>query len=178
MDEEADATSGVEAPPANGEPFTRQFFRLFYETTQVPRDQMQKFLRGTGIAPSDFQERGWCSEKSKVFTLTPPIELARAWKGASRKGMARDFDQTTFLVGGCIEGSNIRVTDTLNSPNFAPHPATVDLVDWLTRHGGSQEIKYAAQRARTIYRDWLSQNKGKVEEQMKLFDLELQPESN
>lgn len=171
LDDDTSTTGGPQAPPANAEPYTRQFFRLFYETCQVPRDQMQKFLRGTGIAPSDFEERGWCSEKQKVFTLTPPVELARAWKGASRKGMARDFDQAMFLVGGCIEGSNIRVTDTLDSPNFAPHPATAELVDWLAGHGGSQEIRFAAQRARTIYRDWMAKNKGKVEEQMKLFDL-------
>ena len=173
LDDDTGTAGGPEAPPSNAEPYTRQFFRLFYETTQVPRDQMQKFLRGTGIAPSDFEERGWCSEKNKVFILTPPLELARAWKGASRKGMARDFDQTMFLVGGCVEGSNIRVMDTLDSPNFAPHPATAELVDWLTRHGGSQEIKFAAQRARTIYRDWLGKNKAKAQEQMKLFDLEV-----
>lgn len=171
-DDTASTTSGPEAPPPNAEPYTRQFFRIFYETTHVPRDQMQKFLRGTGIAPSDFEERGWCSEKNKTFTFTPPLELAVAWKGASRKGMARDFDQSMFLVGACVDGSGIRVEDTLNSPNFAPHPATGDLVDWLCRHGGSQEIKHAAQRARTIYRDWLSKNKRKVEEQMRLFDLE------
>lgn len=171
LDDDTSKTGGPETPPANAEPYTRQFFRLFYETTQVPRDQIQKFLRGTGIAPSDFEERGWCSESKKVFTLTPPVELAQAWKGASRRGMARDFDQTMFLVGGCIEGSKIRVTDTLDSPNFAPHPATAELVDWLTRHGGSQEIRFAAQRARTIYRDWMAKNKGKVEEQLKLFDL-------
>jgi hypothetical protein len=45
-------------------------------------------------------------------------------------------------------------------------------VDWLTRHGGSQEIRFAAQRAQTIYRDWLSKNKAKAEEQMALFDLQ------
>jgi rubredoxin len=172
LDDDTGTVDGPEAPPSNAEPYTRQFFRLFYETTQVPRDQMSKFLRGTGIAPSDFEERGWCSEKSKVFTLTPPIELARAWKGAPRRGMARDFDQAMFLVGGCVEGSNIRVTDTLDSPNFAPHPATVELVDWLTNHGGSQEIRFAAQRARTIYRDWLGKNKAKAQEQLQLFDLE------
>jgi hypothetical protein len=172
LDDDAGATGGPEAPPSNAEPYTRQFFRLFYETTQVPRDQMQKFLRGTGIAPSDFTERGWCSEKSKVFTLTPPIELAQAWKGASRKGMARDFDQTMFLVGGCFEGSNIRITDTLDSTNFAPHPATAELVDWLISHGGSLQIKIAAQRAQTIYRDWLGRNKAKAQEQLSLFDLE------
>jgi len=172
LDDDTGTASGPEAPPPSAEPYTRQFFRIFYETTHVPRDQMQKFLRGTGIAPSDFEDRGWCSEKNKTFTFTPPVELALAWKGASRKGMARDFDQSMFLVGACVDGSGIRVEDTLNSPNFAPHPATGDLVDWLCRHGGSQEIKFAAQRARTIYRDWLSKNKPKVQEQMKLFDLE------
>jgi hypothetical protein len=45
-------------------------------------------------------------------------------------------------------------------------------VDWLTSHGGSQEIKFAAQRAQTIYRDWLGKNKAKAQDQMKLFDLE------
>jgi hypothetical protein len=173
LDDDTGTIDGPEAPPSNAEPYTRQFFRLFYETTNVPRDQMSKFLRGTGIAPGDFQERGWCSEKNKVFTLTPPVELAKAWKGAPRKGMARDFDQTMFLIGGCVEGSNIRVTDTLDSPNFAPHPATVELVDWLTYHGGSQEIRFAAQRARTIYRDWLGKNKAKAQEQLQLFDLEV-----
>lgn len=171
LDDDSGAAGGPEAPPANAEPYTRQFFRLFYELCEVPRDQMQKFLRGTGIAPSDFEERGWCSEKNKVFILTPPVELARAWKGTSRKGMARDFDQAMFLVGACFEGSDIRVIDTLDSPNFAPHPATAEIVDWLGRHGGSQDIRYAAQRARTIYRSWLAKNKIKVEEQLKLFDL-------
>ena len=42
----------------------------------------------------------------------------------------------------------------------------------LLLRGGSQEIKFAAQRAQTIYRDWLGKNKAKVQDQMKLFDLE------
>jgi putative DNA methylase len=172
LDDDTGTASGPEAPPANAEPYTRQFFRIFYERCEVPRNEMQNWLRSTGISPGDFEERGWCSEKNKVFHFTPPVELALAWKGAARKSMARDFDQTMFLVGACVDGSGIRVEDTLNSPNFAPHPATGDLVDWLCRHGASQDIKFAAQRARTIYRDWLSKNKGKVEEQMRLFDLE------
>lgn len=45
LDDDTGTTGGPEAPPANAEPYTRQVFRLFYETCQVPRDQMQKFLR-------------------------------------------------------------------------------------------------------------------------------------
>ena len=40
-------------PPANAEPFTRQFLRVFDRGTTMPRDQVQKHLRGTGIAPQD-----------------------------------------------------------------------------------------------------------------------------
>lgn len=177
LDDDDASAGGPEAPPSSAEPYTRQFFRLFYETCTVDRDQMQKFMRGTGIAPSDFEERGWCSERNKVFHLTPPLELAKKWKGLQRKGMARDFDQTMFLVGACHEGSGIRVEDTLNSPNFAPHPATGELIEWLCRHGGNQEIKFAAQRARTLYREWLAKdaNKAKAAEQLKLFDLDAMP---
>lgn len=172
LDDDNTTAGGPESPPANAEPFTRQFCRLFYGVCEVPRDQMQKYLRGTGIAPADFEELGWCKEKAKIFTLTPPVEFAKAWKGLSRRGMSRDFDQALFLTGGCFDGSNVRVKDTLDSPNFAPHPATLELVEWLARHGGSEEIKQAAQRARTIYKQWLADNKTKAMEQMKLFDLE------
>ena len=87
--------------------------------------------------------------------------------------MARDFDQTMFLVGGCVEGSNIRVTDTLDSPNFAPHPATAELVDWLTRHGGSQEIKVRRSTRPDDLSGLAGKNKAKAQEQMQLFDLEV-----
>jgi putative DNA methylase len=49
LDEE---TGGIkDPPPVNAEPFTRQFLRLFDGVKEIPRDQIQKFLRGTGIAP-------------------------------------------------------------------------------------------------------------------------------
>lgn len=51
--------------------------------------------------------------------------------------------------------------DTLNSPTFAPHPATGDILDWLSRHGGNSEIKDAARLARQLYRDWVAKKKSK-----------------
>ena len=46
IDEDAD--KGKEPPPVNAEPITRQFLRIFDGATEVARDQMQKFLKGSG----------------------------------------------------------------------------------------------------------------------------------
>ena len=168
---DVERVSTKESPPVNAEPYTRQFLRLFAGGASLPRDQMQKFLRGTGVSPGEFLERGWCSESQKVFHVTSPLELAKAWKGVLRNGMARDFDQSMFLVGACFENSGIRVHDTLNSPQFKPHPATADILGWLTKHGGNAEIKTGARLAKQLYDKWLGANKPKVEVQRSLFDL-------
>jgi putative DNA methylase len=170
LDDESDTTN--ESPPILAEPYTRQFLRLFADRTSVERDQMQKYLRGTGVSPSEFADRGWCSESKKIFHMTPPLEIAQKWKGAARNGMARDYDQAMFLVGACYENSGIRVQDTLNNPNFTPHPATGDLLAWISRHGADSEIKSAASLARRLYNAWEAKNKPKVEAQMSLFDLD------
>jgi hypothetical protein len=168
LDDERDADK--ETPPVNAEPYTRQFLRLFADRASLPRDQMQKFLRGTGVSSAEFESRGWCSETQKVFHVTSPLELAREWKGQNRSGMARDFDQAMFLVGACYPNSGIRVQDTLDSPNFRPHPATPGILDWLTRHGGNTEIKSAARLAKQLYERWMAANEPKVKEAQRTFD--------
>ena len=45
-----DSSRSKDPPPANAEPMTRQFLRIFDGTAEVARDQMQKFLKGSGIA--------------------------------------------------------------------------------------------------------------------------------
>ena len=79
LNDESDTTS--EAPPVLAEPYTRQFLRLFADKVTLERDQMQKYLRGTGVSPSEFLERGWWSEEKKVFTVADPLEWANQWKG-------------------------------------------------------------------------------------------------
>jgi putative DNA methylase len=170
LDDESDTTS--EAPPVLAEPYTRQFLRLFADKSDLERDQMQKYLRGTGVSPSEFLERGWCNEEKKIFTIRHPLEWAKHWKGKHRKGMSRDFDQSYFLVGACYDGSGIKVSDTLSSGNFVPHPAIGDLLDWFSKHGSDDDMKMAAQRARHIYSSWLAKHKPEVEAQQMLFDLE------
>jgi len=166
-----ESDSSTETPPVLAEAYTRQFLRLFADRTSLPRDQMQKLLQSTGVSHQEFVDRGWCSEAQKVFHITPPLDVARSWKGMPRNSMARDFDQAMFMVGACFEGSGIKMTDTLDNPNFKPHPATPDILDWLTRHGGTEKIKAAAKTARQLYNSWLAKNQKKVEEQRSLFDL-------
>jgi hypothetical protein len=170
LDDESDTSS--EAPPVTAEPYTRQFLRLFADKSTLDRDQMQKYLRGTGVSPSEFLERGWCSEEKKVFTITPPLEWAQQWKGKARKAMSRDFDQSYFLIGACYDESGIKVSDTLDSGGFAPHPAIPDLLDWFGMHGSDTDMKAAARRAKQIYSAWLAKNTKEIMVQHTLFDLE------
>ena len=83
LDEEAGGVK--EPPPHNAEPFTRMLLRLFDGQSKMPRDQIQKFLRGTGSATSDYVDRGWVNEENKVFYLTPAMDLVQSWVGKQRK---------------------------------------------------------------------------------------------
>jgi hypothetical protein len=159
-DEEEQST---DAPPVTAEAFSRQFLRIFRKTDEVPNDQLQKTLRGTGMSPADFEKRGWCDKDGKVFRMVDPLAWARAWKGQNRKGMARDLDQTLFLIGASYTDSGINVWDTLNSSTFRHHPAIPDLLPWFVKNGANQTVKEAAFRAQRLYEDWMERNKPAVQ---------------
>lgn len=162
LDEE---TGGIkDPPPVNAEPFTRQFLRLFDGVKEIPRDQIQKFLRGTGIAPSDFEARGWCSEDRKTYHLTSPLDVARAWQGKHRRGMTSDYDQAAFLIGACFENSGINASDTLANGNFKRHPALSSLLEWFATRGATSEIRNAASRAQTILRSYVAKQEPKQQQ--------------
>ncbi len=166
LDEE---TGGIkDPPPVIAEPFTRQLLRLFDGVEEIARDQIQKFLRGTGIAPSDFEARGWCKEEKKVYHLTSPLEIARAWAGKHRSGMTSDYDQAAFLIGACFENSGINATDTLSNERFKPHPALASLLEWFATRGATSEIRNASSRAQTILRSWRSKHETQ-HQQLTLF---------
>lgn len=167
-----DQTAPGDAPPALAEPLTRQFLRIFKGGEAIARDAIQKELRGTGIGADDFEKRGWCSEEKKVFYMVEPQRWATNFKGVSRQKLSRDLDQVLFLLGANFESSDIRVRDTLNSPNFKHHPAIPDLLEWFIRKGATRELRDAAYRALTLYCAWMEDNKEEVDAQMTLFDLE------
>lgn len=167
LDEEL---SGVaDPPPPSAEPFTRQFLRLFDGVDAVPRDQIQKYLRGTGSSPADFEQRGWCRQEKKVYHLVPPLDIARAWIGKHRKRMVSDYDQAVFLIGACFDNSGINVNTTLGNSNFAPHPALEPTLDWFAQRGATTEVRNAASRAGRILRHWTAAHPTH-DPQLKLFD--------
>lgn len=166
-----DAGGRREPPPVTAEPFTRQFLRMFDGVAEQPRDQVQKYLRGTGIAPAEFEERGWCREQHKTVRLVPPTEIARSWHGKQRRAMTSDYDQAMFMIGACFDGSGINVSDTLGNENFRPHPALGALLEWHLRRGTTNEIRNAASRAVAILQDWERSHQEQVR-QMAFFDAE------
>jgi putative DNA methylase len=152
IDEDAD--KGKEAPPVNAEPITRQFLRTFGNAPELKRDQLQKFLKGSITTPDEFVQRGWCTEKNKVFTRTSALDFAREWSGKHRRNLKSDLDQALVLIGACFDGSGINASDTLKNDNFKPHVALKPLLEWLHRNGPDQTTRNAASRAVSIYNAW------------------------
>lgn len=149
-----DVQSGKEQPPVDAEPITRQFLRIFGNTNEVKRDQLQKFLKGSITTPDDFQQRGWCSEKSKVFTCVNPLEFARDWSGKHKRRLTSDLDQAFVLIGACFDGSGINATDLLKNEHFKPHVALKPLLEWFNRNTVDHTKRVAASRALSIYNAW------------------------
>jgi len=168
IDETTEVASDL--PPANANPLTRQFLRIFRGTTEVDRDQIQKFLKGSGITPDEFGNRGWSVEESKRFHVVPAVELAAQWRGRQRKNLVHDYDQAWLLIGACQEGSGINAAEQLKNENFKPHPALKGLLEWLGRNGYDALIRQSAIRAVTIYNAWADSNRDIVKAQLELFD--------
>jgi adenine-specific DNA methylase len=168
LDDQDEGEAG--GTPVICEPITRQFLRIFSNTSEVPRDQMQKFLRGTGIGPSDFVSRGWCEEKKKIFYWSSPLLFAKERK-EKFKNLKQDFDQALVLIGACYPDSGIAVKQLL-SEDFKPHPALANLLNWLIHHSGSSQLSTAATTAQQLYNNWASQHPSVLKKQLSLFDLE------
>jgi hypothetical protein len=163
-----DANRVQEPPPVTAEPISRQFLRIFDGKIEIARDQMQKFLRGSGIAPDEFEERGWCSEKNKVFIQANPLDFAREWHGRHKRRLTSDMDQALVLIGACFDGSGINASDTLKNENFKPHAALKALLEWKSKRAATQTIRNAASRALSIYNGWAATHQQQVQ-QMQLF---------
>jgi adenine-specific DNA methylase len=165
-----DSNKAHEPPPVNAEPITRQFLRIFDGKTEISRDQMHKFLRGSGMAPDEFEQRGWCTEKNKVFSQINPLEFAVDWHGRHKRKLTSDLDQSLVLIGACFDGSGINASDTLKNENFKPHVALKPLLEWLSKRGVTSQTRNGASRALSIYNNWAASNEQQVRQMSLFFD--------
>jgi putative DNA methylase len=167
IDEEAG--TGKAPPPGNAEPLTRQFLRIFEGKSEENRDQIQKYLRGTGVAPDEYKDLGWCEENDKVFCPVSPLRFAQLWHGRHRRNLVRDYDQAMVLIGACFDGSGINAAETVKNENFDPKPSLKALLDWFARRGNTPTVRTAAARAFAIYQGWERSNEAKAK-QLSLFE--------
>jgi DNA modification methylase len=158
--------------PDKAEPLTRQFLRIFANREQIERDQMQKYLRGSGVGPSDFLSRNWCTEISrpKAFLWINPLEYAKEKK--SLIYLRRDLDQALFLIGACTGDSGINAKKEMNKEEFRPHPALKELLTWLSKNGPENNFCLAAQTAQMLFSKWSAENQTIIDRQLSLFDME------
>ncbi|HCH8091327.1 TPA: DUF1156 domain-containing protein [Acinetobacter baumannii] len=170
LDDQSESESG--GTPVVCEPNTRQFLRIFSRQVSVERDQMQKFLRGSGIAPSTFVAFGWATEttRPKAFHWRSPLEFAQE-RMINKRNLSRDFDQAMLLVGACYPESGINTKKILNE-NFKPHPALGHLLDWLVHNGADGTMRTATITARQLYTRWEAEHQSVVQQQISLFDME------
>lgn len=156
--------------PVICEPISRQFLRIFAGKPEIPRDQMQKYLRGTGIGPSDFLNRGWTEERKKIFYWVSPVDFAQE-KIEKKGSLSRDFDQAMLLVGACYPDSGINTKKILDE-DFKPHPALGHLLDWLVHNGADSAMRNTCITARQLYNRWEADHQAVVQQQISLFDME------
>ena len=170
LDEEAE---GEVSTPVACEPMSRQFLRIFARQTEVPRDQMQKFLRGTGMGPSDFVDRGWCEERRKTYYWASALELARTHADKAHT-LHRDLDQALLLVGAFYPDSGVSAKRIL-SDEFRAHPALGPLLDWLIHNHPDAQARQAGASARIRFNAWVAEHQTTVQKQLSLFGLEETP---
>lgn len=150
---------------------TRQFLSIFAQKDSVPKDQVTKLLRGTGINADIFKKYRWCSSKGRAYQFADPVLYAQSWAHKKRSSMVRDFDQAWFLVGACMEGSQINVTATLKHHAFMAHRSLGDLLEWLSNDRPSKAHREAARKAAQLYRDWAKKNPTKAKGDFPVLDL-------
>jgi len=163
-----DGTPGVELPPVNASPYTRQLLRMFRDGLSLDQNQVQKWLRGTGTSPSEYEDRGWIKKVRKEYHLLGFLEVAQSWQRKHRVGMVQDYDQAAFLVGACFESSGIKAEETLSNPSFKPHPALGSLLEWFATRSKDPKTRTAAGRAERLFRTWQTKHQAQTT-QLKMF---------
>ena len=149
-------------PPEIAEPTTQLFLRTFLDRASMPRDELHKLLRGTGISQDDLEERGWIVSSGAIVRLLSIEERFQFFiaPGRTRKILKTDLDQAQFLIGSALK-SGINIIDELNRDTFSIKKSTDALLMWFAKGHMAQasnfplqEFQEKAQLAYNLVSEW------------------------
>lgn len=153
--EDTTQTGGLR-PPDSPEPTSRLFLRIFTNRNKMPRDELHKTLRGTGISQGDLEARGWIRVVGKVVHVVPVQERFAYFTqpGRNRKVIKTDLDQAWFLMGAAAPESGIKIDSELNNPNFRIKKSTDDILKWYAEVEKDTVVCQYAQTASKLVEHW------------------------
>jgi hypothetical protein len=170
---QGEGENGKRRPPDSAEPATRLFLRIFQGRTSMPRDELHKTLRGTGVSREDLEACGWIRVVGTTAHVVPIAERFQYFTtpGRNRKVLKTDLDQAHFLIGAAMPRSGIDVTDELNRGSFKVKKSVDALLDWYAQTDPDDGVRRAARLALDLLGHWRARPaKGPEVRQMTLFD--------
>lgn len=170
--EDTTKTAGLRAPDA-AEPASRFYLRLFYNRTEMDRDELHKTLRGTGFAQGDLEAQGWIRVVGRAVHVVP-IEERFAFfteRGRNRKVIKTDLDQAHFLIGAALPNSGLKIDVELNNPNFRIKRSADDILKWYAEVDTNPTHRMASRTAAQLLDHWRTRKDKPREEQLTLFEL-------
>lgn len=171
--EDTSQTGGLR-PPDIAEPPSRLYLRLFHTRKEMPRDELHKTLRGTGISQGDLEAKGWIRVVGKMVHVVPVSERFDFFtaKGRNRKVIKTDLDQTHFLIGAALPDSGINIESELNKQNFVVKKAVDQILQWYAATTSDETTRLAAKTASQIVEHWRNRRKEEKPEsqQLSLFE--------
>lgn len=169
--EDTTQTGGLR-PPDSAEPASRLYLRLFKNRTEMERDELHKTLRGTGIAQSDLEAKGWIRVVGRAVHVVPIRERFSFFteRGRNRKVIKTDLDQAHFLIGTAYASSGLRIDVELNNPNFRIKKSVDEILKWVAEVDPNPANRMAARTAAQLVEHWRTRKDRPQAVQMTLFD--------
>ncbi|HEX5445033.1 MAG TPA: hypothetical protein VFW87_14440, partial [Pirellulales bacterium] len=160
-----------ERPPSIVSPLAYQFLRLFGGKAVLPRDELGKSLRGTGIVQREFEDLGWIEEEAKTVYRVPIAERFPKLRQRPRKEMKTEIDQAHFLIGAALAASGVNLEDELAKNTWIVRRTVEAVLVWYSQTAVEPEIREAAALAATLLRRSIEQRRSQLrDEQGVLFD--------
>lgn len=160
-----------ERPPGIVQPVAYQFLQLFGGRAALPRDEVGKSLRGTGISQREFELRGWTREESKTVHRVPIPDRFEALRRRPRKEMQTEVDQAHFLIGSAMPGSGVNIEQELDKDTWMVKRTVEAVLGWYAKTAPEPETRRAAALSLTLLRQAIERRRATTaQEQGLLFD--------